>query len=88
MEHDARLAAARILQSCPQRDLAWALNRTFALDAVREPSRVPTFADPLARADAACLLACGGHRSRWARLRRRRTPRAGSLATPLVPVAA
>jgi hypothetical protein len=69
VEHDARITAARILQSCPQRDIAWALNRTFALDAVREPQRFPVFADPLTRADAACLLACSGSRSRWARLR-------------------
>jgi hypothetical protein len=75
MDHDARIAAARILQACPQRDLAWSLNRTFALDAVRDPRRVPAFTDPLARADAACLLACSGHRSRWARLRRHWTDR-------------
>lgn len=84
MEHDARVAAARILQSCPQREIAWALNRTFALDAVREPQRVPVFADPLRRADAACLLACSGQRSRWARLRRHLPGRHAetSLGTP------
>ena len=84
MEHDARVTAARILQSCPQRDLAWALNRTFALDAVRDPSRIPALADPVSRADAACLLACSGQRSRWTRLRRPRaarpTPDAGAAA--------
>jgi hypothetical protein len=82
VDHDARVTAARVLQRCPQRDIAWALNRTFALDAVREPQRFPSFADPLARADAACLLACSGQRSRWARLRRHRAARTAALAVP------